>query len=624
MTTADWAHNSVRDTPAPESKLFRPDELVLQGRPLRPGIEVPAFGRRDRWLFEAVRRPANVAPAHWVAIFKLFPGEWNLRIRELLMAVLNPQHPALLDIGVDLGRDPMDLRTMPKFLSGFRTLIAWTTQEGLETHPLAWTSSDMHRFLTSKEDADRSPASLRLYAKSVRLLHRLSPALTGGGLPADPWPGRTIRAIANDTRDSSELTTPNIRPETWFPLVKAAWTYIYTFSADIIRARDAFVGGEPGAGNLIDDLVRVTRPDSTTGPWHPGLNGRTLEDECRALRAACYIFVAAMSMMRDSEIREISRGGLVDEFFGAPAVVSRKRKQDPGRPLEHWWITEPVARAVVVAEELALHPELVFADPGLPETADRFSASQKFIDHFVRHVNAHRQDTGLPEIPDDHIAPHQFRKTMSMLVSNEPGAEIALGLQLKHAAVRALANRSTQGYAASDTRWARLLDTAIEHARFTRLHELYERHHAGETIGYGPGAENLANTFDAVKRAADEATRAAKSGDKRTEYDMLRKTRVSLRFGKLNHCTFDQDRPDGAKCIEEAVIPPGHTGPLIDRCQPGRCPNSVITPEHLKIWRSEETSLLTLLETPKLPRCRRDQLNDQLGDVRSVIRRAGK
>ncbi|MEU6242337.1 hypothetical protein [Streptomyces sp. NPDC047024] len=50
----------------------------------------------------------------------------------------------------------------------------------------------------------------------------------------------------------------------------------------------------------------------------------------------------------------------------------------------------------------------------------------------------------------------------------------------------------------------------------------------------------------------------------------------------------------------------------------------MITPEHLKIWRSEENSLLTLLETPKLPRCRRDQLNHQLDDVRSVIRRAEK
>lgn len=75
--------------------------------------------------------PANVAPARWVAVFKPVPGDWGLRIRELLMAVLNPQSLALLDIGVDLGREAMDLRTMPKFLSGFRTLIAWIIQVGL-------------------------------------------------------------------------------------------------------------------------------------------------------------------------------------------------------------------------------------------------------------------------------------------------------------------------------------------------------------------------------------------------------------------------------------------------------------------------------------------------------------
>lgn len=213
---------------------------------------------------------------------------------------------------------------------------------------------------------------------------------------------------------------------------------------------------------------------------------------------------------------------------------------------------------------------------------------------------------------------------MSMLVGTEPGAEIALGLQLKHAATRALANRSTQGYAATDSSWAGLLDTAIEDARFMRLRDLYDQHHAGETIGYGPGAEKLADTFDTVKKAATEATRTAKTGDKRIEYDLLHKTRVTLRFGKLNHCTFDQNNPDGAKCIEKAIIPAGHTGPLIDRCQPGRCHNSVITPGHLKIWRSEETSLLTLLETPKIARCRRDQLHQQLDDVRAVIRKTEK
>lgn len=619
-------HNSAAapTTSTRESALFGPTELVLQGRPTLEGIEIPQFDRVDRWSFNAVRRPANVSPQRWGAYFKRFPGDWNLRIRELLMIVLNPQHLTLINLGAERSHTGMDLRSVPQFLSGFRTLITWAREDGLSPHPTQWTSSDMHRFIESKRPI-RSPDAIRLYTKTVRTLHELGPVLTDGGLLADPWPGRTIRAIAGNTRDTSELTTPNIRPETWFPLIQAAWTYISTFANDILRARQVFVAtADPGTAALVDGLKVVTREDGAKRPWHPCLNAAALASECRALRGACYIFVAALSMMRDSEIREVAKGGLEPEYFGAPAVVSRKRKQDPGRPLEHWWITEPVARAIVVAEELALHPELIFADAGLPATAHQHSTSQVLINGFIRHVNARRQHTGLAEIPDDHVSPHQFRKTMSMLVATEPGAEIALGLQLKHVAARALANRSTQGYAASDSRWARLLDTAIDDARFSRLHELYEQHHAGQRIGYGPGADKLTATFNAIKDAAAEATRAAKTGDARTEYDLLRKARISLRFGKLNHCTFDPTQPAGAKCLEKAIIPKDHQGPLIDRCQPGRCPNSIITPDHLQIWRAEETSLLTLLEAPRIPRCRSDQLSQQLDDVRSVIRRAKK
>ncbi|WP_329142874.1 integrase [Streptomyces sp. NBC_01456] len=688
------------------SALFRQDEPVLQGRPLLPEAEVPCFGRTDRWAFTAQRRPANIVPSSWGAVFDNFPKQWNLRVREISMAVLNPQHPALIAAGVCLDREPYQPGTLIGLLSELRILIDWAREAGLSLHPARWTSSDMHRYIAEKSEI-RSAGMVRNYVGSVRLLHELSPALTGGGLAADPWPGRSARTVANNP-GTDEISTPNIRPEMWFPLIKAAWTYIDTFSANILQARDTHLrlsprptgsleplpdhtrrwladpahpvplhhggsgpvgqpnwsllgelmgrgsgnyftsGGSQGPklsmarrivfnavplqgrpGSLIDhdDIREVTRPDGTTGPWHPGLDPRALGHECRALRAACYILVAATSMMRDSEIREIVRGSVVTEFYGAPAVVSRKRKQDPGRPLEHWWIIEPVARAILVAEELSAHPELVFADPGLPGSttqANRYehSISRKLIEKFIEHVNEHTDRTGLDEIPADRVAPHMFRKTMSMLVGTEPGSEIALGLQLKHAATRALANRSTQGYAASDANWARLLDTAIEDARFIRLRDLYDQHHAGRTIGYGPGADRLTETFDTVKKTAIEVTRTAKTGDKRTEYDLLRKTRISLRFGKLNHCTFDQNHPAGAKCIEKAIIPPGHTGPLIDRCQPGRCPNSIITPDHLKIWQSEETSLLTLLDTPKIAPCRREQLNHQLDDVRSVIRRA--
>lgn len=206
---------------------------------------------------------------------------------------------------------------------------------------------------------------------------------------------------------------------------------------------------------------------------------------------------------------------------------------------------------------------------------------------------------------------------MAMLTRDYPGSEIALGMQLKHAATRALANRSTQGYAASAPAWATYFDDALTDARFEKLRDLYDAHRRGDIIGYGPDADQLRSTFDAVTAAVQ-----AHNGDARVEYDLLRRARITVRFGTLNHCTLDEANPIDAKCLEKTVVPPGHHGPLVDRCQPTRCPNSVVAPEHLPIWRSEEHSLLTLLETPKLAPCRRTQLQQELDDVRVVIRKA--
>jgi hypothetical protein len=104
--------------------------------------------------------------------------------------------------------------------------------------------------------------------------------------------------------------------------------------------------------------------------------------------------------------------------------------------------------------------------------------------------------------------------------------------------------------------------------------------------------------------------------------DLLRKARITVRFGKLNHCTLDESNPAGAKCMEGNVaIPEGHRGPLIDRCQPGRCANSIIGTEHLPIWKSEKSSLLTLLDTPNLPTPRRALLQRQCDEVQAVIDR---
>jgi hypothetical protein len=130
-------------------------------------------------------------------------------------------------------------------------------------------------------------------------------------------------------------------------------------------------------------------------------------------------------------------------------------------------------------------------------------------------------------------------------------------MQLKHSAARALANRTNQGYMDHDPFWARHLDNAVAERRFERLKDLFDGDGRGEPIGYGPGADRMHEAFTAVRHKAEQlrATNQAKRGDIRVEQDLLRRTRFSIRFGTLNHCTMNENDTTGAKCLEDAIIP---------------------------------------------------------------------
>ncbi|MER5639218.1 hypothetical protein ABT095_19935 [Kitasatospora sp. NPDC002227] len=385
--------------------------------------------------------------------------------------------------------------------------------------------------------------------------------------------------------------------------------------------------GRTMSGGLLREPRQVVRQDGSVGPWHPGFSKRSLSMELTQLRAACYIFVSALSMMRDSEVREITRGSVV-EYYGSPAVVSKKRKLDPAIPTEHWWIIEPVAEAISVAEKLSLHDDLIFSarpfhrTSALEEGVGEYFNSGLAIGRFIEQVNRLTAWHGL-HIPSGKAAPHQFRKTMSMLVGTHDGAEIALGIQLKHVATRALSNRVTQGYMSTDAEWSRMLDSAIEDAHFDRLKDFYDDYKAGRPIGFGPGAEKIMAEFAMLEKHAEtlRSTGRARNGDARVEYDLLRKARVPLRFGKLNHCTFDERDPTGAVCIENASIGT-ITEPRPDMCRPDRCANSIISPAHIPIWSAEQASLTRQIASPKVATPRRQVLLRELEAVNNVIKKA--
>ncbi|WP_329314528.1 hypothetical protein OG723_25850 [Streptomyces sp. NBC_01278] len=679
--------------------IFREDEPVIQSHPMLEGAKPPRFDSRECWdLNGVVRRAPNMQAAGMRVWFRDLSPDWNLMARELAMVWLNPRHPAVLARGLHLGADPLSVVTVAQRMGHLRAMAAFGSAQGLPTSIDDWSDADFQNYVTQRCETGEATSALG-HVHLIKALYRFRHALASGGLQRDPWAGISTNAVLNQPV-VPDLKTPVIAPQTWFPLIRAAWTYISVFAPDILRAQSHWqniqararkistaeadrlfrawvsdsahavplhgagtaeglvnwsllswmIGAPPrhvqlfgtasrpgrerrgvveqlvAAGRtqvgLVADLIEVSRPDGSRGPWHHSLQPHSLWLECVTLRNACYVFVAALSMMRDCEIREIVKGAVV-EHHGTPAVKSTKRKLDPDLPTKHWWITTPVAEAIDIASQLSQHDELAFASASPRSSGEGFVSGHAVTD-FLTHVNRSRHVTGLAEIPQQNVTPHMFRRTLAMLTKDFPGSEIAVGMQLKHAATRALANRTTQGYMDHDPSWARHLDTAIAERRFQRLKDLYISDSHGESIGYGPGAERMREAFAAVRQQAEilRSTGKAQRGDIRVEFDLLRRTRISIRFGKLNHCTMNDADPVGAKCLEDAVVPQGHRGPLLDRCQPSRCANSVLGPEHLPIWRAERSSLLRLLDTPKIPKNRRALLGAQLQDVELMIKRA--
>lgn len=683
--------------------IFDEHEPVIQSHPLLPDATIPSFGNTIIWdLNGVIPRPAKLGRSSWKLCFsgELIEPAWNLLARELSMIMLNPRHPAVTAAGLSLKPAPAHPSTVIAELCRLRGLARHAADNGLSSDLATWRDNDLRRLVTSLRE-HRSERGLARAVITLKSLHRYGPVLSGRGLRSDPWAGMSARAVVVRAPACSELSTPAVPPEQWFPLIRAAWSYVHTFAPDILRAharhrellraatpvpppedrddqlgawladphnripvhatpntrkldpsdevnwsllalqlgwgdgytssfnrrtvaghrrvaqvRQAIADGHPTTTGLLDDLVQVRRNDGTNGPWHGGLAPTAIRQERRMLRNACFVLAVGLSMMRDSEIHEIVPGSIV-EHYGTPAIVSTKHKHDPNQPRKHWWITEPVAEAIAVAEQLQPERDRLFLPMQRPDADVAHSA--QMLDGFIAHVNATRETTGLDEIPTNRVRPHMFRRTMAMLTDQFAGSEIALGIQLKHVATRALANRATQGYAAADTAWADHLESAIEAARFRRLEDLYATHKAGEPVGFGPGADRIAREFDHIHDTAQ-----ARGGDATVELGLLRKARISLRFGVLNHCAFDEHNPAGAACLDNAIVPPGHTGPLQDRCRPGRCANSVIGPEHLPIWNAEKRTLLTLLDTPGLPECRKGILRRELTEVDAVLAKADK
>jgi hypothetical protein len=275
-----------------------------------------------------------------------------------------------------------------------------------------------------------------------------------------------------------------------------------------------------------------------------------------------------------------------------------------------------------VLEQLSWHPTHLFATIAVPIPSNtppsgRIGiAADDAIDAFITHINTHRRQTGLTAIPPAPIRPHQLRKTMSVICAQEPDGEIALGIQLKHAARRALANRTTRGYGQPDAAWANEFDTQLEQAAAGQLAALLHDRATGQTVAVGPGAGRLHDGLDRLL-----ATLPSPGGlqghhaDERTVRALQREEFPDLRLGTLNHCLW---QPEIAEC--QSGLPDDQQGqaPVLGACERARCRNSTITQTHAPIWIVEEQDLLATLHNRRLAPARRQTLQARLADVQRI------
>jgi hypothetical protein len=325
--------------------------------------------------------------------------------------------------------------------------------------------------------------------------------------------------------------------------------------------------------------------------------------EVRMLRSACYIVIAALTMMRDSEVQEL-RLGCLTSYMGTPAVRSELIKGEDQRPNMYWWISEPVADAVRILEKITRHPTHLFASSwggalnGVGIDADHS------LKVFRKRINATIDQTGLDPIPEGHVAPHMLRRTMALITERERGGQLAARHQLKHAYRASRSNSLTGAYTAQSEIWAEELhERQVEADARDMLDELAL---APTSRPVGPGAPRVRTALRGPGVVLDRKAKAR----------LLAQDFPNLRIGTANVCLGDRSV---AACltVEERD---GSVGVRPTACDPTRCANSVVLPRQESMWLAEEASVASMLAEPRLSPHARASLKSRIEELKMMTR----
>ena len=164
------------------------------------------------------------------------------------------------------------------------------------------------------------------------------------------------------------------------------------------------------------------------------------------------------------------------------------RYHDTKRPIAvGLFANEPCAERLAVGEAVFGSSRRSQKSEGQLVTFDRHDELKKLIPQ----LNDIGREAGFEPIPHFHLAPHMFRRTMAVITAQQPDGEVALGIQLKHAARRAVANGTTSGYASETPEWAAEFEHELQEAVASRLVGMWSSDSVDDIKLAGAGAQRF-------------------------------------------------------------------------------------------------------------------------------------
>jgi hypothetical protein len=323
-------------------------------------------------------------------------------------------------------------------------------------------------------------------------------------------------------------------------------------------------------------------------PWLEKIPYGGVELLARLLQTACYIVVAYLSGMRDSEVKHLQRGCLTVWCDDSGQVVRRrvtslafKGEHDPTGVTATWIVTAPVERAIKVLE--ALQPSsqrYLFAvlptsknylkDRTAQVTAT--AATNNDLVSFARWITgycaAHGRADGIPQVQGQEwrLSTRQFRRTLAWFIARQPGGVIAGAMQYRHLRVQMF-----EGYAGTSESGFRAEVQAEEAiARGEKLGDLIVNHEHHRLTG--PAAAEAEARLTEFERHVQFHGKVV-NDDKRMKRHMDRHD-PHVYPGRFVTCAHHADR---ALCWRGD----GQDGPSLPDCVPLRCRNVALTRENV-------------------------------------------